>query len=113
MSEARSPREVCSTTMGTKTESCTASAPGTIRLIVHSRSVAIGCGSCGVLLRNLADHGLGRQHQGANGGRVLEGGAGHLGRIYDAGFHQVLILAGSGVEAVVVILAVQDLLHEN
>jgi hypothetical protein len=33
----------------------------------------------------LADHRFGGQHQGADGGGILEGGAGHLGGVDDAG----------------------------
>ena len=37
------------------------------------------------LLNNVADHRLGGEHQGRDGGRVLQRRAGHLGRVDDAG----------------------------
>ncbi|ESP97698.1 DNA polymerase II large subunit [Streptomyces sp. GBA 94-10 4N24] len=62
----------------------------------------------GLLLgRLLDDQGLGRQEQGGDGGRVLQGGAGDLDRVDDAGLDQVAVLAGGRVEA----LALVELRH--
>src|SRR4051812_2709830 len=55
----------------------------------------------------LDDQGLGRQEQGGDGGGVLQGGAGDLDRVDDAGLDQVAVLAGGGVEA----LALLELGH--
>ncbi len=52
-----------------------------------------------VVLRTLGDHRLGGEHQGGDGGRVLQRGARDLGRVDDAGREQVLVGAGRGVEA--------------
>ena len=67
----------------------------------------------GRLVRNLADHRLGCQHKSADRSCVLESRASHLGRVDDAGFHQVLILAGGGIETVVLVLVGQNLLDED
>ena len=42
---------------------------------------------------------LGREQEPGDRRRVLQRGAGHLGRVDDAGLDQVLELAGEGVEA--------------
>src|SRR5579875_3256739 len=51
-----------------------------------------------VLLREIADQGLGGQKHRGDAGRVLQSRAGHLGRIGNDG-QEVLVLAGRGVEA--------------
>ena len=82
-------------------------------LVFHARSAAaLTCTRSG-LLRNLADHRLGGQHQGADGSGVLKSRTSHLGRVDHAGFHQVLILAGGGIEAVVLVFVGQNLLDED
>ena len=55
----------------------------------------------GLLLRDLADEGLGGEQQRGDRGRVLQRGADDLGRVDDAGLDQVLVLVGLGVEALV------------
>src|SRR5207342_1624072 len=52
------------------------------------------------LLRQLGDHRFGRDHQAGDRRGVLQRGAGDLGRIQDAGFDHVDVLAGRGVVAV-------------
>ena len=53
----------------------------------------------GVLLGALGHEGLGGEDQARDGGRVLQGRAGHLGRVHDALGDQVAELAGRGVVA--------------
>ncbi|EME96580.1 DNA polymerase II large subunit [Streptomyces mobaraensis NBRC 13819 = DSM 40847] len=57
----------------------------------------------GLLFLLLDDQGLGREQQGGDGGRVLQGGAGDLHRVDDAGGDQVAVLAGRGVEALALV----------
>ncbi len=66
-----------------------------------------------LLLRNLGDHGFGRQHQRRDRRRVLQRRTGHLGRIDDAGLHQILITARCGVEAVVGVVVRANLLDDD
>src|SRR3712207_8867956 len=47
--------------------------------------------SRGLLLLLLDDQRLGREEEARDGRRVLERGAGDLGRVDDAGLHQVLV----------------------
>src|SRR4051794_15351593 len=62
-----------------------------------------------LLLRNLGDHGLGRQHQPSDRSRVLQRSPRHLRRIDDTGLHQVLVDARCGVVAEVGLLRFVDL----
>ena len=59
-----------------------------------SLGAVAGTGRSRLLLRNLGDHRFGGQHQGRDGGRVLQRRAGHLGRVDDARLHQVFVLVG-------------------
>ena len=70
-------------------------------LIIHLRAVASRRTSRRLLLRDLADHGFGGQHQGADRSSMLQSGAGHLSGIDDARLYQIFVHAGSSVEAVV------------
>src|SRR5680860_1160074 len=65
------------------------------------------------LLRQLGHHGLGGDEQPGDGRRILERGTHNLGRIDDALFDQVAILAGRGVVAEVVLVLVEDLAHDH
>src|ERR1700689_4621868 len=68
-------------------------------LVIHLRT-AVPTRSRGLLLlRNLSDHGFGGQHQRSDRRSVLQGRTRYLGRIDDAGLHQVLILRGGSIEA--------------
>ena len=61
----------------------------------------------------VGNHGLGGEDQAADAGGVLQRGARHLGGVNDSGFHQVAVLAGGGVEAVVLALAAHDLVDDH
>jgi len=65
-----------------------------------------------LLLRDLGDHGLGREQQARDGGGVLQGGTGHLLRIDDAGLDQVFVFAGGDVVAFIA-LAALDFLNDQ
>src|SRR5690606_4958853 len=62
-------------------------------------AVAVARGGRLFLFLLLDDQGLGREEQGGDGGGVLQGGAGDLDRVDDAGLDQVRVLAGGGVVA--------------
>ena len=64
------------------------------------------------LLRGFSDHGLGGDHQAGHGGGILQRRAGHLGGVQDAHSHQVAVLAGGGVVAVVA-GALGHLVHDH
>ncbi len=66
-----------------------------------------------LLLRLLGDHGFGRHQQAGHRGGVLQRGAHDLGRVDDAGLHQVLELTGLGVVAVVVLVLLQRLAGDH
>src|SRR4029077_20679753 len=75
-------------------------------------AVATATAAAGLLLRSLGDERLGGEHERGHRGRVLERRAHDLGRVDDAGLHQVLVLLGRRVEAERA-LAVLDLLHDD
>ncbi len=56
-------------------------------------------GAGGRLLGALGDERFGGEDQAGDGGRVLQGGTGDLGRVHDALGDQVAELAGRGVVA--------------
>ena len=65
-----------------------------------------------VLLRGLGHHGFGGDHQARDGSRILQRGAGDLGRVQDAELDHVAVLAVGGVVAEVA-LAVGDLVEDD
>ncbi len=65
-----------------------------------------------LLLGDVADERFGRQQQRSDRGGVLERRAHHLGRIDDAGLHQVLVLLGLSIEAGLVV-ELLDPLHDD
>src|ERR1700754_4160180 len=69
-------------------------------------------GRSSVLLRLVGDDRLGGQEQRGDRGRVLQGRAGDLGRVDDAGLEQVLVLARGRVEALAR-TQVADLLRDD
>ncbi len=75
--------------------------------------MVVSAGRGFLLLRNLGDHGFGGQHQASDRSRVLQSSARDLGRVDDAGLHQVLVGAGSGVVAEVGLLRFVDLADHN
>jgi len=78
-------------------------------------AVAVGSTrrSGGLLLGDFGDHGFGGEHQRADGTGVLERGAGHFGRVDDAGGNQVFVGAGGGVEAEARVVGGKDLLAND
>src|SRR5713226_954918 len=66
-----------------------------------------------LFLGDLENHRLGGQHQGRDAGRILQGRAGDLGRVDDAGLEHVDPLAGVGVEADRRLLLLLPLLHDD
>src|ERR1700679_3206870 len=82
--------------------------------LVHVAHAAAVAGWSGLLgPRDLRDHGFGRQHEAGDRGCVLQGSAGYLGRVDDAGLDQVLVLVGAGVVADIGILVLQDLAYDH
>src|SRR5436309_2911767 len=71
-----------------------------ILLVVHAFGSAVAAGSRSLLLlRDLANHGFGGEHQAGDGGRVLQSGTGHLRGIDDTRGHEVFIDIGQSVVA--------------
>src|SRR5207302_6420874 len=62
-------------------------------------AVPTGHSRCAFLLRLLDDDRLGGEEERRDRRCVLQRRAGHLGGVDDAGLHEVLVLAGRGVEA--------------
>src|SRR3954471_20953673 len=80
---------------------------------VHAAHAAVAAGhGRSVLLRLVGDDGLGGEEERRDGGGVLQRRAGDLGRVDDAGGHEVHVLAGGGVEAPAG-LGVADLLRHD
>src|SRR5947209_3470621 len=53
----------------------------------------------GLLLGLLNDQGLRREDKRRDGGRILQGGAGHFDRVDDAGGNHIAVVLGGRVEA--------------
>ena len=60
---------------------------------------ATAAGLLFVVLGHVGDQGVGRQEERADAGRILKGITGHLGRVDDAGLHQVGVLILQGIVA--------------
>jgi hypothetical protein len=72
----------------------------------HSTATAAAHGG-GLGFGEVGDGALGRQHEAGNAGCVLEGGAGDLGRVDDAGFDHVDPFHLGGIEADALFLALR------
>ena len=68
--------------------------------VIHA-AVAVAAAALLVLLRGFGDQGVAGEQQRCDARGVLQGGAGDLGRVDDAGFDQVFVLVGRGVVAFV------------
>src|SRR5471032_1934955 len=88
------------------------------RLVVHAAhathaAAVAATGRRGLfLLGQLGHDAFGREEQAADGSRVLQRGAGHLGRINDASLDEVDIFAGRNVVTFVT-LAVLDFVDDD
>src|SRR6185312_1758070 len=80
--------------------------------VAHAAHAATGAAHRLVVLRQLSDHRIGRQHQRRHRRRVLQREARHLGRIEHAHLDQVAVFARGRVEAVVA-LAFDDLVDDD
>src|SRR5882672_9026084 len=69
--------------------------------------------AAGVLLRYFRYHGFGGDQQRGNRSRVLDRHANHLGRVDDALGDQVAVFAGLRVEAVGILILLEDLANEH
>ena len=67
----------------------------------------------GVLLRQFGHHGFGGDQQRRNRSCVLDRRANHLGRVDDALRDQVAVFAGLRVEAVSVLILLEDLADDD
>src|SRR5271165_6696763 len=76
---------------------------------VHAAATVTTAGRSRLGLRDVGNHGLGREHQAGDRRGVLQRRARDLGGVDHAGLHQILVDVRSGVVAVVRILAVVDL----
>src|SRR5882672_4713010 len=79
----------------------------------HAATARRHAASTCVLLRNFSHHGFGGDQESRNRSRVLDRGADHLGRVDDALGDQVAVLAGLAVEAVGVLILLQDLADDD
>src|ERR1700730_14550566 len=85
-------------------------------LVVHAAHAATArrhAASAGALLRQFGHHGFGGDQQRRDRGRVLDRHANHLGRVDDALRDQVDVFAGLGVEAVGVLILLEDLADDD
>jgi len=90
--------------------------PEWLDLEVHAAHAAAGghaAGARAALLGQFGDHGFGGDQESRDGGRVLDRRANHLGRVDDALGDQVAVFAGLRVEAVVVLLLLEDLADDD
>ena len=78
----------------------------------HAAATRRHAATC-VLLRHFGHHGFGGDQQRRNGGRVLDRHANHLGRVDDALGDQVAVFAGLRVEAVGVLILLEDLADDD
>ena len=77
---------------------------GALRLkkaLQHAAVVMAVAGVGFLFLWNVRDEAFGGEEEAGDGGRVLEGATGHLGRVNDARFDEVLILTGGHIVALV------------
>src|SRR5258708_1910257 len=65
-----------------------------------------------LLLRHFRDHALGGEEEASDRGRILQSGAGNLGRVNHASFDEIFVLTGRDVVTIVT-LAAQDFLNNN
>src|SRR3954463_7135344 len=82
--------------------------------LIHALTVSV-TSSWGrsLLLRDLDDHGFSGEQETGDGSRVLECCSGHLGRVDNAGLHQVLVDASFGVVAKVLFLGREYFSYNN
>src|SRR6266545_867417 len=76
--------------------------------VVHPRVRGFPLG-----IRVCGEHGLGREHQRGDGGRVDECDTRHLGRVDDTGLHQVLVHTGRSVEAEGIVVRLFHRIHHD
>src|SRR5712664_3289286 len=87
-------------------------------LEVHTTHAAHAAAACrhaaaGVLLRHFGHHGFGGDQQRRDRGRVLDRHTHDLGRVDDALGDQVDVFAGLGVEAIGVLILLEDLADDD
>src|SRR6266571_1339579 len=86
---------------------------GSVHVPAHAARTARHARGRLLFLGDLVNHRLRGQHQTRDAGRVLQGGAGDLGRVDDAGLEHVDPLAGVGIEADRGLLLLLPLLHDD
>src|SRR6267143_575520 len=79
----------------------------------HAATARRHAASAGALLRNFGHHGFGGDQQRRYRGRVLDRHTNHLGRIDDALRDQVDVFAGLRVEAIGVLILLEDLADDD
>src|SRR6185369_16511212 len=81
--------------------------------VAHAAAVSTRHWSCLLLFRQFRYQGFGGEHKCRDGSRVLQGSAGNLRRVDDAGLHHVHKFTVLGVVAVVGVLVVADLADDD
>src|SRR3989454_106830 len=81
--------------------------------LVHWWSAAARHRSSFSLVRNFGDEGFRCEHQGRDGGSVLKGRTGHLGRIENTGRDHVGIVFGFGIESEVWLFRLANFAHND
>src|SRR4051795_723419 len=79
----------------------------------HAAARGHAAAGLSVLLRQLGHHGFGRDQESRNRSCVLDRRAHDLGRVDDALLHEVAVLTGLRVEAVIVRLVLEDLADDD
>src|SRR2546421_196093 len=80
----------------------------------HAAVMVVMRPAAGLLLfRDVGDKGLGCQQQAGDTGAILQGTSGDLYGVYHTGFAQVAILAGFGVEAVILLLGAANIVDDH
>src|SRR5437879_11238555 len=78
----------------------------------HAAATRRHAGAAGGLLRQLGHHSFGGDQQRRDRGRVLDRHTNDLGRVDDALGDQVAVLAGLAVEAIGVLVLLEDLAND-
>src|SRR6266568_230181 len=81
--------------------------------LVHWWSAAARHRSGFFFVRNFGDEGFRREHQGRDGGSVLKGRTGHLGRIENTGRDHVGVVFGFGIESEVWLFRLANFAHND
>src|SRR6201997_5836097 len=79
----------------------------------HATATRRHAGAARILLRYFGHHGFSGDQESGNRGGVLDSHTNHLGRVYDALGDEVTVLAGLRVEAVGILILLQNLANNH